>query len=264
MLSSYDGEHGPTESKTFTLCPLTGKCTKDQIPEVSTGTVQLFQVRQRWKQAKGTWEGAERESIKQKHNQETTVSEKPRKKAKVDKCTEYWPLSLVVEQYSEQIHGMMSWHSSSQGKTGGPLLMSANFHGVETPNFKLPMVCQLTHKIPECLLTGSCWPIAGALASGGWRAGDLDQDIWRRGECEDSTYRRVRNKVWDSSKNVRVGWILMQVKQRPKLEITVEYIIVSSSLNPRVTEILASVRTAYIFKIKGSYFLEYINSFLKW
>lgn len=165
----------------------------------------------------------------------------------------------------------MSWHSSSQGKTGGPVFMSANFHGVETPNFKLPMVGQLIRKIPECLLTGSCWPLAGswsnpapALASGGWRAGDLDQDIWRRAECEDSTYQRVRNKVWDSSKNVKVGWILMQVKQRLKLEVIVEYIIVSSSLNPCVTEILASVRTAYIFKIKGSYFLEYINSFLKW
>lgn len=46
MLSSYDREHGPTESKTFTLRPLTGKCTKDRIPEASTGAVQLFQVRQ--------------------------------------------------------------------------------------------------------------------------------------------------------------------------------------------------------------------------
>lgn len=94
MLSSYDREHGPTESKTFTPCPLTGKHTKDEIPEASTGAVQLFQVRQRWKQAKGTWEGAEMESIEQKpnqkHNQETTASEEPRKKARVDKRTEYW------------------------------------------------------------------------------------------------------------------------------------------------------------------------------
>lgn len=143
---------------------------------------------------------------------------------------------------------------------GGNLLMSASFHGVDTPNFKLPTVCQLTHSIPDCL---------GMVPGSPRSQYDRTPAHWCQGHWGTRTSARIYGEVLSMEtapleglktkpeippKYNKLAESFYKGSKAPKLEILVEYIIFSSSLNPCVAENLASVKIAYTFKIKGSIF----------
>lgn len=188
MLTSYEGDHVTPESKTFTICPLTGKCTKDQVPKPTTGAVQLLRVGQRWEQAKGTREGAERKLIKQKPNKKHTRRLRCQRSTKEGPSAQlYWVLATALGGRAASSHVLRTDLRNDEPiqqllEKRGTRMLICQFPWCRHSQFKLPTVCQLTQKIPECPVTGACYPLAGswsdpapALVSTGW-----GQRTWTR------------------------------------------------------------------------------------
>lgn len=138
--------------------------------------------------------------------------------------------------------------------------MSASFHGVDTPKFKPPTMCQLMHSMPDCLGTVPRSPRSQS---------DRVPAHWCPGHGGQRTSARIYEEVVSVGtapleglktkpeippKYNKLAESFYKGSKAPKFEILIEYIIFSFSLNPCVTENLASVKIAYTFKIKGSIF----------